>query len=103
ESNAETTDGDSLCASGSHVCKGASPILVPYPTRKKRNAASTQGTWSRAADRTRSATVKAVGALPPWEAATASRKLPSKAKAIPTEQISRYFQVASSERWCRWK
>ncbi len=22
---------------------------------------------------------------------------------MPTEQISRYFQVASSDRWCRWK
>ena len=29
ESSAETTDGDSLWASGSQVCIGASPILVP--------------------------------------------------------------------------
>ena len=29
DSSAEMTDGDSLCASGNHVCSGASPILVP--------------------------------------------------------------------------
>ena len=33
--------------------------------------------------------------------ATARKKLPSSASAMPTEQISRYFQVASSER--RWR
>ena len=31
-------------------------------------------------------------------AATARKKLPNSARAMPTEQISRYFQVASSER-----
>ena len=29
DSSAETTEGDSLCASGSQVCIGAKPILVP--------------------------------------------------------------------------
>ena len=29
DSRAETTDGASLCASGSQVCRGARPILVP--------------------------------------------------------------------------
>ena len=29
ESSAETTDGASLCASGSQVCSGARPIFVP--------------------------------------------------------------------------
>ena len=29
ESKAEITEGDSLWASGSQVCRGASPILVP--------------------------------------------------------------------------
>jgi hypothetical protein len=29
ESKAEITDGASLCASGSQVCSGARPILVP--------------------------------------------------------------------------
>ena len=35
--------------------------------------------------------------------ATARKKLPRSARAIPTEQIMRYFQVASRERRCRWK
>ena len=45
------------------------------------------------------------GILPPYaeEAATARKKFPSSASPIPTEQIRRYFQVASRERWCRWK
>ena len=32
------------------------------------------------------------------EAATAKKIFPSSANAIPTEQISKYFHVASSER-----
>ena len=35
---------------------------------------------------------------PSGAAATVSRKLPNKASAMPTEQIRRYFHVASSER-----
>ncbi len=44
-----------------------------------------------------------IGSASGRAAATARKKLPSSASAMPTEQISRYFQVASSERWWRWK
>ena len=42
ESIAETGAGPSLCASGSQVCIGASPTLVPKPisTRRKESSAS---------------------------------------------------------------
>ena len=39
----------------------------------------------------------------PSVAATARKKFPSKARAMPTEQIMMYFHVASRERRCRWK
>src|SRR6266852_7999005 len=35
---AEIGDGASECASGSHVCIGASPAFVPYPMRMNANA-----------------------------------------------------------------
>jgi hypothetical protein len=41
------------------------------------------------------------GAAEPIRADMARKKLPSNAKAIPTEQITRYFQVASKDRGYR--
>jgi hypothetical protein len=96
--SAETTDGDSLWASGSHVCSGARPIFVPYPTSRKMRAARSQIGFSRGPEATRSPSTSGIC---PWrgpEAATARKNVPSSASAIPTEQISRYFQVASRER-----
>ena len=103
ESNADTTDGASLWASGSHVCSGARPILAPYPTRNKRNAALSQSGFRSAACAIRLSMVKWVVGPPADRAATATKKLPKSARAMPTEQIKRYFHVASSERWWRWK
>src|SRR5439155_17447732 len=36
--SALTGAGASLCASGSHVCMGASPAFVPYPIKRKTKA-----------------------------------------------------------------
>ena len=38
--------GDSLCASGSQVCMGARPALVPYPTITRRNEMSNRGGYT---------------------------------------------------------
>jgi hypothetical protein len=42
-------------------------------------------------------------AFSPGPAAAARRMVPIRARAMPTEQMTRYFQVASRERWWRWK
>ena len=90
DSIADAGAGAWLCASGSHVCIGASPIFVPYPTRKNRNASRRKRGSSRFA--AAGIAVYVSGTSP---AARERKMIPRNAKAIPTEQMSRYFQAAS--------
>src|SRR3989338_2408658 len=92
DKSAETGDGASMCASGSQVCMGASPILVPYPTKRKITLNFNQGMASEEA-LFKSTSKKTVS---PLLAATARNNVPRRARAIPAEQINRYFQVAST-------
>ena len=93
--------GASLWASGSQVCMGASPILVPYPTRMKTNPAlSHMGSRVLAAP----ARAEKESGVPvfAWPMEKATRTDPKRAMAIPTEQMRTYFQVASREAAERW-
>ena len=96
ESRAETVAGASLCASGSQVWNGASPVLVPYPARISTNAALNQSSGKAAEQAARSDMLRP--AAPAARAETAVSMVPSSANPIPTEQISRYFHMASRER-----
>jgi hypothetical protein len=78
---------------------GASPILVPNPTSRKTNAARSHAGCRVSVRARRSGSRSEAPPDPPpstWE--VARKKVPSSASAIPTEQTSRYFHTASSER-----
>ncbi|SRR5258706_7261549 len=98
ENIAETGAGAWLWASGSHVCMGASPALVPNPTKTNRNPTRSVAGSRREAD------ARSVVHNIPSEpdrcnglADAATNSVPMKANAIPTEQSMRYFHMASSD------
>src|SRR6266853_1383618 len=73
ESTAEIGVGPSACASGSQACSGASPTLVPYPSRRKMKAASRSAGSKRA---TRSiSSVHTMASTPPPITGCAERQV----------------------------
>src|SRR2546425_3660111 len=95
---AEIGDGASECASGSHVCIGARPALVPYPIRMNANASRISSGWSDGAALRSTSQFRAPGTRPAVETKSKyARTVPVNASAMPTEQIKRYFQEASTE------
>jgi len=73
---------------------GASPALVPKPS-------SSSATAMRATPGSRSAawaasTSSSSDSTPAWAAAKCSSTTPSRARAIPAEQTTTYFQAAST-------
>ena len=101
DKSADAGLGASLWASGSQVCMGARPIFVPYPTIIK-----TKPPFSHVGSRRVATAVSAekeTGASTlPTSIEIVIRTDPKSAMAIPTEQISTYFQVASREAEDRW-
>ena len=93
---APTIPGASPYASGFHVCMGANPIFVPYPTTSSTKAACSQGFENPGALRTRSSN-SSEGSPPAWTAAYPRKNEPRRASAIPTEPTIRYFHVASRD------
>src|SRR6266851_5744745 len=99
---AEIGDGASAWASGSHVCIGARPAFVPYPMRRNANASCSSCGCSDGAVARRTVQFSDPGTSP--AVATKSKyanTVPANAKAMPTEQINRYFQDASTEAFVR--
>ena len=94
ESRAEAGLGASLWASGSQVCMGASPILVPKPMSTKRKPVFSQSGSSRSATLFSEVKVRGIS-RPARSSERVMKKKPSRARAMPTEQMSTYFQVAS--------
>ena len=99
ENIADTGAGAWLCASGSQEWIGASPALVPYPTstKTKANFISVGSRCASLDARCVQNSASASVAPPDWIDAAASN-VPMNAKAIPIEQMIRYFHIASSER-----
>src|SRR5216684_6599471 len=95
---AEIGEGASEWASGSQVCIGASPAFVPYPMRRNANASCSSCGCSDGAVARRTVQFSDPGTSP--AVATKSKyasTVPANAKAMPTEQIKRYFQDASTD------
>ena len=83
---------------------GARPILVPYPTRRNAKPPLSHRSWSSGAWAARPWKVRGRSRVRGSKAAaTAKAVLPIRARAMPTEQMRRYFQAASTERGERWK
>jgi len=93
ESKAETGDGASECASGNHAWNGAMPTFVPNPTKINANDNFSQKGFISDACLYRSLKNKESIDLLPIERSI----IPTKARAIPIEQINTYFQAASRD------
>ena len=73
---------------------GASPILVPKPMSTKRKPVFSQSGSSRSATLFSEVKVRGIS-RPARSSERVMKKKPSRARAMPTEQMSTYFQVAS--------
>src|SRR6266849_2972221 len=101
---AERGDGASECASGSHVCIGARPALVPYPTTRNANARCNSSGCSDGAAFRSTVQLSDPGTSPAVDTKSKyANTVPVNAKAMPTEQIRMYFQDASTEAFVRVK
>src|SRR3989339_1133231 len=82
---------------------GAKPALVPYPTRRKTKASFIGPGESRSAEPSRTVQSRVSSAAnPSSRAEAATRRVPMKAKATPTEHTTRYFHIASKDRGVTW-
>src|SRR3990167_9215519 len=92
ESMAEMAEGVLLWASGSQVCMGTKPTLVPTPTNRKTNAQRSVSGESRPAF---SRSEEKVNAPAPRSAPPAewiSISTPKRPSVMPVEQMMMYFQ-----------
>ena len=95
---ADKGDGASECASGSHVCVGASPALVPKPTSRNTNASrATCGCSAAAASRSAVQCSATLMSAPVAAKSTYASTVPVNARAMPTDPMRRYFHDASTD------
>src|SRR5258705_10130873 len=99
---ADSGEGASECASGSHMCIGASPALVPKPTSRNTNASrATCGCSAVAAARNDVQCSATLMSAPVVAKSTYASTVPVKASAMPTDPMRRYFQEASTDAFVR--